>query len=270
MTGSNQSMSSDKSISDLAAALKAAEEERHPCPPIRDYIAQGDVDAAYAVQTINTDLELAKGRRPVGRKIGLTSKVVQQQLGVDQPDYGMLYGDMAYGDGETLPISRLLQPKVEGEIALVMAQDLTVEAPTLADLISSVAYALPALEIVDSRIANWDISLVDTIADNASSGLFALGSSPKMLTDISLREVQMTLKQNGEVASQGSGVDCLGGPLNAALWLARKMVEVGRPLKAGDIVMTGALGPMLTVSPGDSFEMSLTGLGTMAISFSAD
>ena len=237
-------------------------------PPVRDQIAAGDVASAYAVQQHNTGVWVKAGRRIVGRKIGLTNPVVQRQLGVDQPDFGVLFDDMAYGDGEEVPTDAVLQPKVEAEVALVMATDLELKRPTMAELISAVAYALPAIEIVGSRIAGWDIDIRDTVADNASSGLFVLGGSPKLLTDIDLREVRMTMTNGDETVSTGTGASCLGHPLVAGLWLARTLAAMGDPLRAGDVVLTGALGPMVTADPGRSFEATITSLGSVRTRFS--
>ena len=256
-------------ISDLAQRLRTALDTRVAIDPRRTALPDNDLAAAYAVQQANTDHWLAQGRRLVGRKIGLTSKSVQAQLGVDQPDYGMLFADMSVCDGEEVPAGTRLQPKVEAEIALVMERDLDVAQATMAELISAVAYALPAIEIVDSRIANWKIGIVDTIADNASSGLFVLGNRPVKLNDFDARLCGMVLERNGDQVSIGAGAACLGHPLNAALWLARKMVDCGQPLKAGDILMTGALGPMVAVTGADRFEARIAGLGSVRAVFGA-
>jgi 2-keto-4-pentenoate hydratase len=256
-------------IEDVAARLRRAAETGAPIPPIREVLQSGGVGAAYAVQQANTDHALRHGRRLVGRKIGLTSKSVQKQIGVDSPDFGMLFADMALYDGEEVAMKRVLQPKVEAEIAFVLGRDLTQPEATLADLVSAIAYALPAVEIVGSRIENWNIKLLDTIADNASSGLFVLGTQPRKLDQFDLRLCGMAMQRRGEPVSFGAGVACLGNPLNAALWLARTMVEVGNPLKAGDIIMSGALGPMVDASPGDVIDARISGLGTVRAAFVA-
>jgi 2-keto-4-pentenoate hydratase len=219
------------------------------------------------VQELNTQRKLQGGGRLVGRKIGLTAKAVQKQLGVDQPDYGMLFADMAIADGEPVRWSRLMQPKVEAEVALVMAHDLPEPGITMAQMLRGVAFALPAIEIVGSRIAEWNIRFVDTVADNASSGLFVLGNTPAPLPGLDLRLAGMVMERKGEQVSLGAGAACLGHPLNAALWLANKMAELGRGLKAGDVVLTGALGPMVPVNPGDVFEARIQGLGSVRAVF---
>jgi 2-keto-4-pentenoate hydratase len=246
-----------------AARLAEAAQARRPCAPVRDLFSPGDLASAYAVQDLGTQRGLAAGRRLVGRKIGLTSKVVQRQLGVDQPDYGMLWADIAYTDGEPVPTSGLLQPRAEAEIAFVLEHDLHHPDPTPVDIVRAVAFALPAIEVVDSRIADWNIQIVDTIADNASSGVFVLGTRPARLTDFDPRLCGMAMERRGEPVSVGAGAACLGNPLVALRWLARTMVEVGRPLCAGDVVMSGALGPLVPVAAGDVLEARISGVGVV-------
>lgn len=250
-----------------AALLRAAHQDGRSIAPLRERLAATDLEAAYAIQETNTRFWLAEGRRLVGRKIGLTSLAVQAQLGVDQPDFGMLFADMAVGDGEPVALGRLIQPKVEAEIALVLGRDLTFERHTYADLIRATEYALPAIEIVDSRIAEWNIKFVDTVADNASSGLFVLGGRPVKLSDFDIAGCAMEMRRGDEVVSRGSGRACLGNPLNAAVWLADTMARCGRPLLAGDLVLTGALGPMAIARPGERFDASIEGLGSVSAVF---
>ena len=259
-------------IIEIADLLWVAEQLRSPCAPVRDRIlaAAGGADpalAAYAVQQHNVRRRIDAGARAVGRKIGLTSVAVQQQLGVDSPDFGMLFADMAFGDGEEIPLARTLQPKVEAEIALVLERDLTYERHTFADIISATAYALPAIEVVGSRIENWSIKLLDTVADNASSGVFVLGSRPVKLGRLDLVNCAMTMERRGEEVAVGRGAACLANPLNAAVWLADMMVRVGTPLRAGDVLLTGALGPMVAVAPGDQFVTRIDGLGELRAVF---
>jgi 2-keto-4-pentenoate hydratase len=263
----NAGPATDDRITSAALRLRAAEQRAEPCAPIRDLIALDDLQSAYAVQQLNTAFAVASGRRIVGRKIGLTSLAVQKQLGVDQPDFGALFADMCFGDAVEVPYSRTLQPKVEAEVVCVIGRDLTVDQATLPDVMRAVDSVLPGIEIVGSRVANWDIRIVDTIGDNASSGLFVLGNQPRRLADLDLRLCGMALELNGEIASTGAGGACLGHPLHALLWLARKMVEVGTPLRAGDIVLTGALGPMCAVQRGDWVEARISGLGSVRTRF---
>ncbi len=256
-------------IRSKADALARAADERQPIAPIGDELAPLGVDGAYAVQERLTSRALAAGRRLVGRKIGLTSKAVQAQLRVDQPDYGMLFADMEFGDGEEVPFARFIQPKVEAELAFCMERELTDPQASLTEVIGAIAYVLPAIEIVDSRIAEWRISLLDTIADNASSGAYVLGGSPRRIDSVDLRLCGMVLEHQGEPLSTGCGAACLGHPLNAVVWLARRMAAAGRPLGPGDIVLSGALGPMVTVQPGASYHARITGAGSVTASFGA-
>ncbi|UCV14266.1 2-keto-4-pentenoate hydratase [Quatrionicoccus australiensis] len=262
-------MGADQMLSTEAAAalLKGAAVSGRPIAPLRERLQLSDANAAYAVQEVNTKAWLAEGRRLVGRKIGLTSLAVQAQLGVDQPDFGMLFADMAVGDGEPVALSRLIQPKVEAEIALVIGRDLTHERHTYADLIGATEYAVPAIEIVDSRIEKWNIRFVDTVADNASSGLFVLGGQPRKLSDFDITDCAMEMRRGDEIVSRGNGRACLGSPLNAAIWLADVMVRCGRPLLAGDIILTGALGPMVAVSEPSRYDVRIAGLGTVSALF---
>jgi 2-keto-4-pentenoate hydratase len=260
----------NEAVPKAAEVLAAAADTATPCPPIRDLFADGDVDAAYEVQRLNIERVLAAGQRLVGRKIGLTSPAVQRQLGVDQPDFGALFSDMALDNDGTVATGRLLQPKVEAEIALVLGADLPGPDCSIADVRAATAFLAPALEIVDSRIAGWDITIVDTVADNASSGLFVLGDTHEALDDVEPADVEMQLHRGTELVSHGSGRDCLGDPLNAAAWLASTLARRGDPLRAGDVVLTGALGPMVAASPGDVFTARISGLGSVKISFASE
>ncbi|WP_217576704.1 2-keto-4-pentenoate hydratase [Streptomyces sp. GbtcB7] len=254
-----------------AAADRLWEAARNgrPCPPVRDLLDPDDADGAYEVQRRNVERAVSEhGQRVCGRKIGLTSPAVQAQLGVGQPDFGTLFADLGHGDGEEVPTGALLQPKVEAEVALVLRDGLDLGVHTVADVIAATAFALPALEIVDSRIAGWDISFADTVADNASSGRFVLGTVPVALSALDLAGVRMSMRVGGQERSTGAGADCLGNPLFAARWLADRMCALGTPLRAGDVVLTGALGPMVPVAGGDEVEAEIQGLGQVRARFS--
>ena len=253
--------------SEAARSLREAARTGEFIAPLRERYPQLDADSAYAIQRINTEQRLAEGRRIVGCKIGLTARAVQAQLGVDRPDFGMLFDDMGYGDGEPVPLSVLQQPKIEAEVAFVFGRDLEVPTPTQVDVMNAIAYALPALEIVGSRIANWNIKFVDTVADNASSAAYVLGSTPRKLSQFDVRLCGMVMMRRGEPVSVGAGAACLGNPINAVVWLARTLAALGRPLRAGDLLLSGALGPMVPVAPGDVFETRINGLGSVRAVF---
>lgn len=232
-----------------------------PVAPLRDGLDPLDVDGAYAVQALNTERWAKAGRRIVGRKIGLTSKAVQTQLGVDQPDFGVLFDDMQIPDGGVLSAGRAIQPKAEAEIAFVMARDLRDVDATPETVAAAIDHVVAAIEIVDSRIENWKITFADTVADNGSSAFFVLGSESRSLAGLDLYTCGMALEVNGAVASVGAGAACLGHPLIAAAWLARTLAERGEALRAGDVVLTGALGPMVALKSGDEIVAKIGGLG---------
>lgn len=261
---------SQSELEEGASRLQQAESNREVCEPVRDLIDPLDLDSAYAIQEINTAARVADGGQIVGRKIGLTAKVVQAQLGVDQPDFGIMFSDMEVASGATLAWSRVMQPKVEAEITFVLKKNLNQADHSLEDIADAIDYAVASIEIPCSRIKNWDIRIADTIADNASAGFYVLGNEKVRLDGFDLLGCKMSMSVNGEEVSSGRGSACLDNPLNAVKWLADIMVKVGRPLLAGDIVLSGALGPMAAVNPGDKVEASIEGLGTVSVEFSKE
>lgn len=254
-------------IQAAAAALREAASTGRFIDPLREQYPQLDEASAYAIQRHNNEIRLSNGQSRTGCKIGLTSRSVQKQLGVDQPDFGMLFDTMAYGDSEPIDIAQLHQPRVEAEIAFVLDRDIVCEHPTTVETIAAIAYALPALEIVGSRIANWNIRVVDTVSDNASSCAYVLGGEPRLLRDFDIRLCGMVLERRGQPVSVGAGAACLGHPLNAVTWLARTMVRMGNPLRAGDVLLSGALGPMVAANAGDVFDARINGLGSVRACF---
>ncbi|MGA9490654.1 MAG: fumarylacetoacetate hydrolase family protein [Mycobacterium sp.] len=252
-----------------ADRLIAAAAEPRQCDPVRDVLGDHDIASAYAVQRLLTDDSLACGRTIVGHKIGLTSPAVQRQLGVDQPDSGVLFADMRVANGAVVATDTLLQPKVEAEIAFILAEDLDGDLSE-SRIRAAAGVAMPAIEIVDSRVRDWSISIVDTVADNGSSALFVLGSNAVAAHDLDFVSRTMRLTQDGQVVSTGRGSDCLGSPLNALRWLARTAQQNGSPLRAGHIVLSGALGPMVPVQPGSTYVADIDGIGSVEVSFTAD
>ncbi|WP_219818917.1 2-keto-4-pentenoate hydratase [Streptomyces sp. SM11] len=248
-------------IDAAVARLTAAALSGAPCAPVREFLGHDDIDAAYETQNRLTAARSAAGARPVGAKIGLTAPAVQQQFGVFRPDFGVIFDDMTYAHAEPVPLERLLQPRVEGEIAFVLGRDLDRPGAGVADVLRATEFVLPAIEIVDSRIAGWDLAITDTVADNASSGAIVLGTTPCPLAGVDLSRVGMVLERDGEPVSFGAGQACLGSPVVAVAWLARELAARGRPLRAGDVVMSGALGPMVPVGGPGRYRLALDGLG---------
>lgn len=257
-------------VRQAAQRLQQAAATAEPCAPVRDLIAGDDVVAAYAVQSIIIGDRIAAGATVVGRKIGLTSPAVQEWLGVDTPDFGVLLDDMAYDESDVVPISSLLQPRAEAEIAFVLKDDLAQGPFTAESVRSAIDHARAAIEIVDSRVSDWDIQLADTVADNASSGAYVLGNARLTLEDFEPLDVEMSMTSDGDVVSTGNGAACLGDPLNAVAWLASAALEYGEPLRAGQLILSGALGPVHPVTPGAVVRAELTGLGSVTATFSQE
>jgi 2-keto-4-pentenoate hydratase len=249
-----------QTIDDVAARLRAAYTSG-AVAPLRDAVQPTDGPVAYAVQHVNTHFWQKAGRRIVGRKVGLTAKAVQAQLGVDQPDFGVLFEDMRIADRGVLDFGAVIQARAEAEVAFVMSKDLNDLDTTAETVAAAIAYAAPAIEIVDSRIANWKITFADTVADNGSSAFFVLGEAKRPLQGLDLYTCGMVLEINGSVVSVGAGAACLGHPLNATAWLARTLTAAGEGLKAGDVVLSGALGPMVSLKAGDVVRAAIGGLG---------
>ena len=260
-------MTDSAAIQTIANRLQRAEQERQPIAPIAADLPERTVSMAYRVQAELTRRGTASGRRLVGRKIGLTSAAVQQQLGVDQPDFGALFADMEIVHGDAAKFDALIQPRIEAEVALVLERDLDRPDATSAELARAVAFVAPALEIVDSRIAEWKISIFDTVADNGSSARYVIGPRVRRLTEIDLDLCGMSMERDGSIVSVGSGAACLGNPMRSALWLARTLAAAGEPLRAGDLILSGALGPMVSVKRGEAYCARISELGSVAVRF---
>jgi 2-keto-4-pentenoate hydratase len=278
-TVSGAGLAPDNAVAQAAERLIRAARTGVPTAPVRDVLGSTDVALAYEVQNVLTAARTAAGARVAGRKVGLTSPVVQRQLGVGQPDFGVLFDDMLVPNGGEVDSGRLIAPKAEAEIAFVLSAGLdgfaagvSLDAPISeadrAAAAAAVDYAVAALEIVDSRVAGWDITITDTVADNASSAMFVLGDRRVPLSEFAPVEVTMNLEKNGEPASSGTGAACLGDPLNALVWLARTAASFGAPLRAGDVILSGALGVMVTAEAGTEIAAELSALGRVSVTFS--
>jgi 2-oxopent-4-enoate hydratase len=261
-------MATEQIRGELADELWESEHSREPVEPLTGRYPDLAIADAYAIQSLNVSRHLSGGARIVGRKVGLTSLPMQQLLGVDEPDFGVLLDHMVVEDGDEVPLGRLLQPRVEAEIALVMERDLEGPGVTTALAMTAIAGALPALEIVDSRVASWQIKLVDTVADNASSGMFVVGGNIRPLTSIDPRLIGVVVSRNGALADTGAGAAALGNPVRCVAWLANKLAAFGEGLRAGDIVLPGAVHKMIPVAPGDAFRAEFAHLGNVAVRFS--
>jgi len=254
-------------IGELADRLWQAEVEGRPIEPVTDSYSDLTVADGYAIQTVNIERRVAAGRIIRGRKVGLTSRPMQQLLGVGEPDFGVLLDDMFVDDAAEVDSRALLQPRAEAEIAFVMARDLTGPGVTTADVLAATAGVLPAIEIVDSRIAEWRIKLVDTVADNASCGRVAIGGRLTPVTAVDLRLVGMMFYRNGVPIDSGAGAAALGNPAYCVAWLANRLGALGSGLRAGDVVLPGALHRMVPVRPGDVFRAEFAHLGDVTVRF---
>jgi 2-oxopent-4-enoate/cis-2-oxohex-4-enoate hydratase len=236
--------------------------------PLTDREPDMTIEDAYAISQRLLELRLADGERVIGKKIGVTSKAVQSMLNVHQPDFGFLTDAMVFNSGEELPISReLIQARAEGEIAFILERDLKGPGVTSADVLVATQGVMPCYEIVDSRIRDWKIKIQDTVADNASCGLFVLGDSLVSPDEVDLTTCGMLLEKNGEIVATGAGAAALGSPVNAVAWLANTLGEFGIPLEAGEVILSGSLAALILVEPGDSMNMKIGGIGAASVRF---
>lgn len=248
--------------------LRKAETEKKSVAPLTELYPNLTVDEAYHVQLKAIEQKISKGQQIAGKKIGLTSVAMQNLLGVDQPDYGHLLNTMEVSDKGTIETNRLFQPKIEGEIAFVLKHDLQGPSVTVEDVLAATAYIVPALEVVDSRITDWKIKLPDTIADNASCGLYVLGKERFPVDGADLAKIEMKLFRNGELINTGYGADVLGHPATCVAWLANKLFEYGVTLKANEVILSGALSAAVEATKGDTFTAEFSCLGKVEVSFS--
>jgi 2-keto-4-pentenoate hydratase len=258
-------------VESIASRLDTAWKTNIPIPPITESDGITDVGMAYAIQTQWTNMRLENGEKIVGRKIGLTSKAIQTQLGVSEPDYGNLWGTSFYeakNKKVSILASDFLQPRIEGEIAFLFGKPLRGSNITPEQVLDATEACAMGIEIVASRIADWKIKLVDTIADNASYGGFTLGPWDAKMKDADLGALAMTIHYNGELAAEGLGSAALGHPATSTAWLANKLNELGVSLEPGDIVISGGITKMLPVKAGDEFHFTLTGQPDLTVTFS--
>jgi 2-keto-4-pentenoate hydratase len=247
--------------------LLQAEKNKKSVDPLTDLYPDITIHDAYRVQIKSIDQKVKDGQKIVGKKIGLTSFAMQELLGVDQPDYGHLLDSMNIPNGGSIPMETLFNPKVEGELAFVLKKDLIGPAVTVEDVLEATDYIVPSIEIVDSRITNWKIKLEDTVADNASCGLFTLGGQRFDPNGMDLTKIEMSLYKNGEFMNKGTGADVLGHPATCVAWLANKLTEYDVTLKAGEVILSGALSAAVVAQKGDIFTAEFSQLGKVEVSF---
>jgi 2-keto-4-pentenoate hydratase len=260
-------MLSVQSRDELAADLAEAERTRVPIAPLTDGNPTIDVVDAYEIQLINIRQRVAEGARVVGHKVGLSSKAMQQMMGVDEPDYGHLLDEMEVFEDTPVPAGRYLYPRVEVEVGFILAEDLPGADCTEEHVLAATEAFAPSIELIDTRITDWKIKLCDTIADNASSAGFVLGADRVAPSDVDIKAIDAVLTRNGEVVAKGRSDAVLGNPVTAVAWLARKVESFGVRLRKGDIVLPGSCTRAIDARPGDEFVAQFDGLGSVRLTF---
>ncbi len=254
-------------ITQLGDELYTALLERQTIAPLTSRGFEISIEDAYHIQQRMLARRIEQGEKVVGKKIGVTSQAVMNALGVHQPDFGWLLDGMVYNEGESIPFDTLIQPKAEGEIAFLLNRDVQGPGVTAADVLAATEGVMACFEIVDSRIDEWKIKIQDTVADNASCGVFVLGDQLVDIKNLDLALCGMVLEKNGEIVVTGAGAATLGHPVNAMVWLANTLGRLGIALKAGDIVLSGALGAMVPVQKGDNLRVTIGGIGGCSVRF---
>lgn len=262
-------MSTQKTVSiqQVYENLLHAEQTKTAISPLTEQYPSLTVQDAYHVQLRAIEQKVKDGQKIVGKKIGLTSFAMQELLGVDQPDYGHLLDSMSVENRGIIHVDSLFEPKVEGEIAFILNKDLKGPDVTAEEVLAATEWIIPSLEIVDSRIRNWKIKLEDTVADNASCGLYVLGDEKLAVQGIDLTKIEMNLYKNGERMNKGTGADVLGHPATCVAWLANKLAEYDVTLKAGEVILSGALSAAVSAQKGDVFMAEFGKLGKVEVSF---
>jgi 2-keto-4-pentenoate hydratase len=251
----------------IANSLLEAERSRQAVPPLTEQFSDLKVTDAYHIQLEVLNRKLAEGRTVIGKKVGLTSQAMQKMLGVSEPDYGHLLDDMKVANNGKVKTNHFLSPKIEAEIGFILGEDLEGPNVTFLDVLMATKYVVPTLEIIDSRIADWKIGLVDTVADNGSSAMVVVGDQMTEIAGIDLRSVGMMISRNGEMLATGSGAAALGHPAHAVAWLANKLHEFGISLKAGELILPGALSAAIGVEKGDTFTAEFGPVGSVTVTF---
>ncbi len=254
-------------ITQLGDELYQALTARSVVEPLTNRHPEITIENAYHIQQRMIERRMQAGEKIIGKKIGVTSQAVMNMLNVYQPDFGYMLDGMIYNEGQSIDMSTLIQPKAEGEIAFILKKDLMGPGVSNADVLAATECVMPCFEIVDSRIRDWKIKIQDTVADNASCGVFVLGDHAVDPRKIDLALCGMVLERNGEIIATGAGAAALGSPVNAVTWLANKMGSLGIPLKAGEVILSGALAAMFPAKAGDNFRVSIGGLGCCSVRF---
>lgn len=257
----------DFTIDQLGDELFDALTAARTVAPLTERFPQLTIEDAYAIQQRLLSRRLQRGERIIGKKIGVTSQAVMDMLKVNQPDFGQLTDRMVVNQGASVPMSTLIQPKAEGEIAFVLKHDLAGPGVTVADVLRATEGVMACFEIVDSRIRDWQIKIQDTVADNASCGVFVLGDRLVDPRSLDLYTTGMVLEKNGRIVGTGAGAATMGSPVIAVAWLANTLGRLGMSLKAGEVILSGALSAMVPVVAGDQLRMSLAGIGSCSVRF---
>lgn len=252
---------------EIANRLLEAEQTRQPVDPLTNTYPGITVEDAYRIQIAQVDAKIARGEKIVGKKIGLTSEAMQKMFNVTTPDYGHLLDRMMHVDGERIAIDDFIQPKLEAEIAFVLQKDLNGPGVSMTDVIAATAYVVPAFEVIDSRIKDWKIKFEDTVADNGSSARAILGGKPTSLLNLDLQQIGMIVSRNGEQIDTAAGAAVMGNPVRAVAWLANELGKFGISLKAGEVILSGALAAAVPVEAGDAFTAEFAHIGTVSATF---
>lgn len=256
-------------IKELGDELYTAMQTQSTVSPLTSRFPEMTIEDAYQISLRMLERRLEAGATVIGKKIGVTSAAVQRMLNVHQPDFGFLTDDMVFNQGEEMPISqRLIAPRAEGEIAFILKKDLTGPGISNADVLAATECVIPCFEVVDSRIADWKIAIQDTVADNASCGLFVLGDKAVSPHKVDLVTCGMVVEKNGRILSTGAGAAALGSPVNCVAWLANTLGQFGIPLKAGEVILSGSLVPLEPVKAGDFMRVDIGGIGSASVYFS--